>query len=99
MVAECRAVTAETAVEYLKSCISSCLYFQDDNNFEQLLTSMLCLIYILQIPFSDITVKYGTQKKRAHKFVLAARSVIWFDLDLNNTEELELEGWVVMLSI
>eukprot|EP00795_Rhopilema_esculentum_P015608 gene15608-6884_t len=42
--------------------------------------------------FSDITIKYGTQKRRGHKFVLAARSSVWLELDMTNREEIEMEG-------
>ena len=41
---------------------------------------------------SDIMVKYGTQKRKAHKFVLAARSAVWMELDLAKLEEMEICG-------
>ena len=46
----------------------------------------------LEFSFSDIVLKYGTQNRKAHKFVLAARSSVWLDLDLSNMEELEMNG-------
>ena len=60
---------------------------------------MLCpyVFYFLTSLFqidicSDITIKYGTQKRRGHKFVLAARSSVWLELDMTNREEIEMEG-------
>ena len=47
---------------------------------------------------SDIIIKYGTQKKKAHKFVLAARSTVWMDLDLTNMDELEMNGIIKNIS-
>ena len=47
--------------------------------------------------YSDITVKYGSQKRRGHKYVFASRSSFWQDMDMNDLEEMELEGKIPLL--
>ena len=51
---------------------------------------------ILLFANSDITVCFADQKIKAHKFVLAARGDHWSNRDLNEINQLELAGNLIM---
>ncbi|EDO39873.1 predicted protein, partial [Nematostella vectensis] len=61
----------------------------EENSFVSRLLKTVADLYDKDL-YSDITVSFGGQKIKAHKFVLAARSDHWCSRDLNEVTELEL---------
>lgn len=68
-----------------------CVTNNEERAIIRLVIIWMLVCYVMFL-ISDITIKFGTQKKKAHKFVLAARSSVWMELDLANMEELEISG-------
>lgn len=52
----------------------------------------VCIYMCAFSSISDLKIKVGDKRIRAHKFVLAARSETWSLASLVSTEELDLSG-------